>query len=89
MTDKSLYLEIITPQEVIFKGDVQSVTVPETKSPFQILYNHAPIVSSLSEGQLKIAENSNKELIYKTGTGFVELQNNRISILVEDAIIVE
>ncbi|MCB0703138.1 MAG: ATP synthase F1 subunit epsilon [Candidatus Kapaibacterium sp.] len=89
MTDKSLYLEIITPQEVIFKGDVQSVTVPGTKSPFQILYNHAPIVSSLSEGQLKIAENSNKELIYKTGTGFVELQNNRISILVEDAIIVE
>ena len=89
MTDKSLYLEIITPQEVIFKGDVQSVTVPGTKSPFQILYNHAPIVSSLSEGQLKIAENSNKELIYKTGTGFVELKNNRISILVEDAIIVE
>lgn len=89
MTDKSLYLEIITPKEVIFKGDVQSVTVPGSKSPFQILFNHAPIVSSLDQGQIKIAEPSNKELVYTTGTGFIELQNNRISILVEDAVIVE
>ena len=89
MTDKSLYLEIITPKEVIYKGDVQSVTVPGTKSPFQILFNHAPIVSSLDEGQLKIAVSNNKEIIYTTGTGFVELQNNRISVLVEDAVIAE
>lgn len=89
MTDKSLYLEIITPKEVIFKGDVQSVTVPGSKSPFQILFNHAPIVSSLDEGQIKIAETDKKEIIYTTGTGFIELQNNRISILVEDAVIVE
>lgn len=89
MTDKILYLEIITPKEVIFKGDVQSVTVPGSKSPFQILFNHAPIVSSLDEGQIKIADSNNKELVYTTGTGFVELQNNRISILVEDAVIVE
>lgn len=89
MTDKKLYLEIITPKEVIFKGDVQSVTVPGSKSPFQILFNHAPIVSSLDEGQIKISESNSKELVYTTGTGFVELQNNRISILVEDAVIVE
>lgn len=89
MTDKILYLEIITPKEVIFKGDVQAVTVPGSKSPFQILFNHAPIVSSLDEGQIKIADANNKELVYTTGTGFVELQNNRISILVEDAVIVE
>jgi F-type H+-transporting ATPase subunit epsilon len=89
MTDKILYLEIITPKEVIFKGDVLSVTVPGSKSPFQILFNHAPIVSSLDEGQIKIADPSNKELTYKNGTGFVELQNNRISILVEDAVIEE
>jgi F-type H+-transporting ATPase subunit epsilon len=89
MTDKVLYLEIITPKEVIYKGDVQSVTVPGSKSPFQILFNHAPIVSSLDEGKIKIVEANNKELVYTAGTGFVELQNNRISILVEDAIIVE
>ncbi|PKL80880.1 MAG: ATP synthase F1 subunit epsilon [Ignavibacteriae bacterium HGW-Ignavibacteriae-4] len=89
MTDKILYLEIITPKEVIFKGDVQAVTVPGSKSPFQILFNHAPIVSSLDEGQIKIADANNKELVYTNGTGFVELQNNRISILVEDAVIVE
>lgn len=89
MTDKVLYLEIITPKEVIYKGDVQSVTVPGSKSPFQILFNHAPIVSSLDEGKIKIVEANNKELVYTAGIGFVELQNNRISILVEDAIIVE
>ena len=89
MTDKILYLEIITPKEVIYKGDVQSVTVPGSKSPFQILFNHAPIVSSLDEGKIKIVDSNSKELIYTAGTGFVELQNNRISILVEDAVIVE
>lgn len=89
MTDKILYLELITPKEIIYKGDVQSVTVPGTKSPFQILFNHAPIVSSLDQGQLTIAVSDNKEIIYATGTGFVELQNNRISVLVEDAVIVE
>lgn len=89
MTDKILYLEIITPKEVIYKGDVHSVTVPGSKSPFQILVNHAPIVSSLEVGQIKIAESNKKETLYNTGTGFVELQNNRISILVEDAVIVE
>lgn len=86
MAEKKLYVEIITPKEVIYKGDAQSVTVPGSKSPFQILFNHAPIVSSLDKGQIKIAGTDNKETIYATGTGFVELQNNRVSILVEDAL---
>jgi F-type H+-transporting ATPase subunit epsilon len=86
MSNKTLYLEIITPKEIIYKGDVNSVTVPGSMSPFQILFNHAPIVSSLNKGQLKIDSTDKGELNYNTGTGFVELKNNRISVLVEDAI---
>jgi F-type H+-transporting ATPase subunit epsilon len=89
MTDKKLYMEIVTPKKVIFKGNVVAVTVPGAKSPFQILFNHAPIVSSLDEGQIKFVNENNSEVRYKTGTGFVELADNRVSILVEDAEIIE
>lgn len=82
-------MEIVTPKKIIFKGNVVSVTVPGSKSPFQILFNHAPIVSSLDEGQIKFVNENNSEVKYNTGTGFVELTNNRVSILVEDAELVD
>lgn len=78
-------MEIVTPKKIIFKGNVISATVPGSKSPFQILFNHAPIVSSLDEGQIKFVDENSNEIKYNTGSGFVELANNRISILVEDA----
>ncbi|TNE34619.1 F0F1 ATP synthase subunit epsilon [bacterium] len=84
-----MYMEIVTPNKIIFKGNVLSATVPGSKSPFQILFNHAPIVSSLDAGQIKFVDENNNEIKYNTGTGFVELDNNRISILIEDAEIVE
>ena len=62
--EKLLDIEVVTPKEKIYKGKGFSVTVPGKKSPFQILYNHAPIVSSLDAGKITIVDDKNNEIIY-------------------------
>jgi F-type H+-transporting ATPase subunit epsilon len=85
MTDKLLDVEIITPQRVIYSAKAESVSVPGSQSPFQILYNHAPIVSSLDIGIIKIKDSNEKNIFFATGTGFAEVRSNKISVLVEHA----
>ncbi len=86
MAEKNLKIEIITPQSVVFSGDAISVNVPGSLSPFEVLYNHAPIVSSLEYGIIKIKLTNNKELFYATNSGFIEVKQNVVSILVEQAV---
>jgi F-type H+-transporting ATPase subunit epsilon len=83
MADK-LNLEIITPSSVAFKGEADMVTLPGSKSPFQVLKNHAPIVTGLEEGVLKVKD-SGTEIVFNTTTGFAEVNKNVISVLVEKA----
>jgi F-type H+-transporting ATPase subunit epsilon len=78
-----LHLEIITPSKIGFKGNVTSVTVPGTKGNFQILFNHAPIISSLEIGEIKIVEQSGTTNNFATSGGTIELSNNKIIILAE------
>ncbi len=82
---KIIHLEIVTPEKVQYKNTVYSVTVPGTKSPFQVLYDHAPIVSSLETGITKILDTDEKELFFATSPGFVEVLHNKVSILVDNA----
>lgn len=83
--NKLLNLEIVTPQKVLFSGNVVSVTLPGSKSPFQVLFNHAPIVSSLETGLVKIVDEHNNTKFYAVSTGFTEVHSNKISILVDKA----
>ena len=84
--DKILNVEIITPQKIIYSDKAQSVTLPGSMKPFQVLFNHAPIVSSLDLGVLKILDYSDKTLLFAASSGIVEVLKNNISILVESAI---
>ena len=84
-TDKTLDVDIVTPEQVFFSGKAGSVTVPGVVSPFQILYNHAPIVSSLELGIVKVLDESGVNNYFATSGGFVEVRKNQVSILVEDA----
>lgn len=86
MAEKSLHVEIVTPAEKIYSGNAMSVTVPGALSPFEILFNHAPIVSSLDIGQVKITDVSNKNIKFAVSTGFAEVKDNKVSILVEEAV---
>lgn len=81
-----LQIDIVTPKEMVFTGYSDSVTLPGAKSPFEVLINHAPLVSALDLGHIKISANGIIEDVFATGEGFAEISNNRVSIIVEDAI---
>ncbi|MGQ9819391.1 MAG: ATP synthase F1 subunit epsilon [Candidatus Kapaibacteriales bacterium] len=84
-TEKLLDLEVLTPQAPIFKGKVISATVPGSKAPFQILYNHAPIVSGLDPGIVEIKDENGNLIHFATSSGFITVTKNSISIFVDSA----
>jgi F-type H+-transporting ATPase subunit epsilon len=75
-------LNILTPDKLVYEGDVTSVTVPGSNGSFQILKNHAPIISSLTDGDVIIKVNTQEEIIGIKG-GVVEVLNDKIVILAE------
>jgi F-type H+-transporting ATPase subunit epsilon len=89
MSENILTVEIVTPQKAIYSGKANSVSVPGSQSPFQALVNHAPIISALDEGIVKISEVNDNKLNFKTSKGFVEINKNHVSILVETAKMID
>lgn len=85
LTGKPFELEIITPEGLEFEGTVESVTVPGAMGPFQVLYNHAPVISELEIGVIKFNDSRDNETLYATSGGFVQVLNNKVSIIVETA----
>jgi F-type H+-transporting ATPase subunit epsilon len=85
MADKSFQLEIITPRRVVFKGDVTSVSAPGTSGGFQVLHSHAPLLSSLKIGELKVADPQGTEVLYAVSGGFAEVRENKVVVLAETA----
>lgn len=77
-----LYLKIISPEKTLFSGDVESVLVPGTVGEFEILKDHAPIISTLEEGRVIYTTAAGKQQLNILG-GFVEVQRNEVSLCVE------
>ncbi|HSD63198.1 MAG TPA: ATP synthase F1 subunit epsilon [Ignavibacteriaceae bacterium] len=84
-----LMLEIITPSKISFKGGVNSVTVPGTVGSFQVLKNHAPLISTFEIGAIKIVLIDDSEKFYATGGGTIEVLNNQVLILADSLEAVE
>ena len=80
---KEIKLEVITPSKKAFAGEVQSVTLPGALGSFQVLHNHAPLMSALEVGKIKITETDGEEKVYATGGGTVEVLNNKVLVLAE------
>lgn len=78
-----LFLEIVTPSKSAFKGEINSITVPGTKGSFQVLVNHAPIVSSLEVGHIKVELKDKTIQNFATGGGTIEVNNNKILLLAD------
>ncbi|MBK6285649.1 MAG: ATP synthase F1 subunit epsilon [Draconibacterium sp.] len=78
-----MYLEIITPDRKIFEGEVSLVQVPGSKGMFTILKNHAPIISTLEKGTIKVEDISGKEYEFNVGGGVIENSANKVIVLVE------
>lgn len=77
-----LQLKIVSPEKVEYDGLVESVLVPGTMGQFEILTNHAPIISSLGLGDVVYAAADGKHTI-TIGGGFVAVQKNQVSLCVE------
>jgi len=84
-----MYLEIITPDEKIFEGEVESATFPGTEGSFQILNDHAALISSLGNGDLKyvrMLEKKKEEIHIAITGGVVEVLNNKALVLAESIL---
>ncbi|MEI6507135.1 MAG: ATP synthase F1 subunit epsilon [Bacteroidota bacterium] len=75
-----MQLDILTPDKTVFSGEVEEVTLPGTKGQFQVLKNHAALVSSLNKGKIKI-NTASGETFFEINGGVVEVLNNKIVVL--------
>jgi F-type H+-transporting ATPase subunit epsilon len=85
MSDKSYKLEIVTPKKVVFSGDVLSFSAPGVLGGFQVLRSHAPLLSNISVGEVKVVDLEGKEFRYATSGGVVEVKENKVILLAETA----
>ncbi|MEO8398244.1 MAG: F0F1 ATP synthase subunit epsilon [Ignavibacteriaceae bacterium] len=79
----NLNLEIITPSKITFSGEINSVTIPGTLGSFQVLKNHAPLISTFEIGLLKIEKLEHTIEYYATSGGTVEVLNNKVLVLAD------
>ena len=83
-------LEILTPERKLFSGDVYGVQLPGVDGSFEVLERHAPLVGALKSGKLKVLKDKNNHFaFFNIQSGFVEVINNKVTVLVEGASQVE
>lgn len=80
-----MILEILTPERKVFSGEVYGVLLPGIDGSFEVLEKHAPLVSALKAGKLKVRKDKNSSSFYTIQSGFVEVINNTTTVLVEGA----
>lgn len=78
-----MYLEIVTPDKSVFSGEISSVQLPGASGSFEILNNHAPIVSILEKGSIRVRTDEGDEIFYQIDGGVIEMTNNKIIVLAE------
>ncbi len=92
-----MHIEIVSPEATLFSGEVESVTVPGSMGSFQMLNNHAPIVSTLKEGIVKISgkidlddtfkdkfkKQDDNTTLFQISSGTVEMRNNKLILLAD------
>lgn len=91
-----MHLEIVSPEQVLFSGEVSEVAVPGANGEFQVLNNHAPVISILQKGDIKLAtdaklpeksaplfQDKNGKKVFPIDSGVIELKDNKVVVLVE------
>ena len=89
-------LEILTPERKIYSGEVYGVQMPGISGSFEVLEKHAPLVGALKAGRLKVLKDKptgssgqNHFTFFNIQSGFVEVLNNKVTVMVEGAVAVE
>ena len=85
-----MQLEILTPEHRIYSGTVYGIQLPGIEGSFEVLDKHAPMIASLGQGKMKIIKDKNGTTeLYEITGGFVEVLNNKASVLIEGATAME
>ncbi len=80
-------LEILTPEKKLFSGEVYGVLMPGISGIFEVLDKHAPMVSALKPGRVKVLKDKNNHVAnFDIQGGFVEVLNNKVTLLAEGAM---
>ncbi len=85
MYEKPFRLQIVTPVKVAYQGDATSLSAPGVLGGFQVLADHASLLSAVEIGRIKVRDTSGAESLYAASSGFVEVHNNVVTVLVESA----
>ena len=82
-----MHLEILTPEKKLYAGDVYGIQLPGISGSFEILEKHAPMVSALGKGTMKLLldKSGQNNLRYTIQGGFMEVIQNKVTVLVEGA----
>jgi len=80
-----MHLDIVTPSENIFSGEIKLIQLPGSNGSFELLENHAPIVSTLNKGTIKIITKDGSNRKFEIGGGVLESADNKVIALIENA----
>ena len=86
-----MQLEILTPEHRVYSGTVYGIQLPGIEGSFEVLDKHAPMIASLGPGKMKIIKDKtgNATELYEITGGFVEVLNNKASVLIEGATLLD
>ncbi len=80
-----MQLEILTPEHKVYSGTVYGIQLPGVSGSFEVLEKHASMIAALGKGKMKILIDRHNTEVYEISSGFVEVINNKASVLIEDA----
>ena len=78
-----MYLEILTPGKMVFAGEVKLVKVPGEAGSFEVMNNHAPIISCMQPGQIRVVVDDENIRNFTIDSGVVQMVSNKVIVLVE------
>ncbi len=83
-----MQLDILTPEKKIYSGNVYGIQLPGISGSFEILDKHAPMVSALGKGNMKLLmdKSGSNAIRYDVSGGFIEVLDNKVTVLVESAV---
>ncbi|MEX0601369.1 MAG: F0F1 ATP synthase subunit epsilon [Rhodothermales bacterium] len=81
----NLHVEIIAPSRRVFRGEAQGVKAPGVEGSFEVLYNHAPLISAFEVGPIRVTATTGEEVFFATSGGIIEVIDNHVTVLAETA----
>ncbi len=81
----TVHVEVVTPERSVFRGEAAGVRAPGVEGSFEVLHNHAPMIAAFGIGPLYLTLPNGRRVSYATSGGFLEVLDNRVTVLAETA----